>query len=168
MTVVPVQLDPKTRVNCHCILRDEGIDLFVCTQELYDAIEELSKDRVQSYMAAHGGAVVCIIIYIEILVTKNTDYTQTQIPTNVLSMLTRLRQIALHPGLVPSDYLQQLRDAGDDDASRPIVQLSAQDKLRLQGVLAQGIEDNEECPICFGILDDPRITTCAHMFCLAW
>jgi SWI/SNF-related matrix-associated actin-dependent regulator of chromatin subfamily A3 len=90
---------------------------------------------------------------------------------NVLSMLTRMRQLALHPGLVPSTYIKQLQDSdgtqhGSDMATS--IQISAQDKSRLQDLLAQVIEDSEECPICFSILTDPRITTCAHAFCLAW
>jgi SWI/SNF-related matrix-associated actin-dependent regulator of chromatin subfamily A3 len=32
----------------------------------------------------------------------------------------------------------------------------------------QAIEDNEECPVCFGVIDDPRITVCSHRFCFAW
>lgn len=82
-------------------------------------------------------------------------------------MLTRLRQIALHPGLVPSNYLEQLSHVGEESEG-PIVKLTPQDKIRLQAVLAQAIEDNEECPICFGILDNPKITPCAHSFCLPW
>ena len=82
-------------------------------------------------------------------------------------MLTRLRQIALHPGLVPSNYLDQLNHA-DEENGGPITQLTPQDKIRLQAALAQAIEDSEECPICFGILDNPRITPCAHPFCLTW
>ena len=84
-------------------------------------------------------------------------------------MLTRLRQLALHPGLLPPNYLEQLRNAAEnDDTPAPTVQLTKEDRMRLQGLLTQAIEDNEECPICFGILDEPRITSCAHRFCLAW
>lgn len=89
--------------------------------------------------------------------------------SNVLSMLTRLRQLALHPGLVPPNYLDQLRAADkDEDATASAIRLTPEDKVRLQDILAQGIEDNEECPICFSVLNEPRITSCAHMFCLAW
>ena len=83
-----------------------------------------------------------------------------------------MRQLALHPGLIPANYLEQLRiaeEAGTDSvASQASIQLKPEDKLRLQGILAQAIEDNEECPICFDILDQPRITSCSHMFCLPW
>ena len=82
-------------------------------------------------------------------------------------MLTRMRQLVLHPGLIPSDYVDQLRlmDEVQDDSR---IQVTPEEKVRLQGLLLQAIEDNEECPICFGMLDDPRITACSHRFCLAW
>jgi len=86
-------------------------------------------------------------------------------------MLTRMRQIALHPGLVPANYLEELRrniesvDASNDKA----MPITSEERLRLQALLAQAIEDCEECPICFGVLpNDARITSCAHMFCFPW
>ena len=84
-------------------------------------------------------------------------------------MLTRMRQIALHPGLVPADYLEVLRAAeAREGVSKPIV-ITPAERLRLQYLLAQAIEDCEECPVCFSILpNDARITSCAHLFCLAW
>ena len=82
-------------------------------------------------------------------------------------MLTRLRQLVLHPGLIPSDYVDQLRqvDQGIDDSTKHI---TPEVKACLQNLLLQAIEDNEECPVCFDVLDYPRITTCNHRFCLAW
>ncbi|OJT07139.1 Helicase-like transcription factor [Trametes pubescens] len=132
MTVVPVALTPKAR-------------------EMYDAVEELSKQRVGNLLAQHG--------------TMHAAAVQS----NVLSLLTRMRQLALHPGLLPPNYLQQLEGSGesnDSDAPAP-VQVTPQERIRLQNVLAQGIEDCEECPVCFGELNEPRITFCGHMFCLA-
>jgi SWI/SNF-related matrix-associated actin-dependent regulator of chromatin subfamily A3 len=82
-------------------------------------------------------------------------------------MLTRLRQLALHPSLIPENYLESLR-ASDKEGPVAAIRITQDDKIRLQGLLAQAIEDNEECPICFCILTDPRITTCAHCFCLTW
>lgn len=84
-------------------------------------------------------------------------------------MLTRLRQLALHPRLLPPNYIEQLRAAEDDDETKHVALPITQDRKRhLQSLLAQLIEDNEECPICFSILTNPRITACAHPFCLAW
>lgn len=84
-------------------------------------------------------------------------------------MLTRMRQIALHPGLVPVNYIEELRATeASEGVSKPIVITSAE-RVRLRYILAQAIEDCEECPVCFGVLpDNARITSCAHMFCLAW
>jgi SWI/SNF-related matrix-associated actin-dependent regulator of chromatin subfamily A3 len=83
-------------------------------------------------------------------------------------MLTRLRQITLHPGLIPFDYLEQLRSqTGELEgvAAPSVHQISAQERQRLQDVLARTIEEMEECPICYDTLKEPRITTCAHVFC---
>lgn len=89
-------------------------------------------------------------------------------------MLTRMRQIALHPGLVPRSYLDQLRSVVDSDDSGsdtvPQVKLTPKDKARLQTLILQAIEDSQECPICFNVPDNinTRITSCAHVFCLQW
>ncbi len=90
-----------------------------------------------------------------------------QFSTNALSMLTRLRQLALHPGLIPSDYVDQLQRTEEDNNDR-MVQLTPEEKACVQRLLVQAIEDEEECPICFGVLSEPRITACSHWFCLAW
>ena len=86
----------------------------------------------------------------------------------MLSMLTRLRQIALHPGLVPSNYLEQLQESEQLESEHSAIKITPELKERLQSQLAKLIEDNEECPICFGMLTDPRITSCTHAFCFAW
>lgn len=119
-------------------------------KELYEAVETLSRECFRVHMEETGGETV---------------------PTNVLGMLTRLRQLALHPGLVPSGYIEELSNRegmGASGAARPAITLKPGDKSRLQAVLAKLIEDCEECPICFGILNEPRITSCSHAFCLSW
>lgn len=84
-------------------------------------------------------------------------------------MLTRLRQIALHPGLIPTDYLDQLRVNEDINSSHgSAVQITPELKAKLETLILQAIEDNEECPVCFNVMTDPRITSCAHVFCSAW
>ncbi|EMD31673.1 hypothetical protein CERSUDRAFT_88802 [Gelatoporia subvermispora B] len=130
VTVVPVTLSPEAR-------------------EMYDAVEELSKERFSTLIERHGGI------------------HSAAVQSNVLSMLTRMRQLALHPGLVPANYLEQLRATEEDGTPTEAAPLTPQEKARLQAILAQGIEDSEECPICFDIISEPRITVCAHMFCLA-
>ena len=61
-----------------------------------------------------------------------------------------MRQLALHPGLVPANYLEQLQATEDQgDGQPPAIHITPGDRVRLQGLLAQMIEDSEECPICF-------------------
>lgn len=126
MTVVPVTLDPEAR-------------------ELYDLIEQLSKDRIEGIL----------------------NHPQSlSISSNALSMLTRLRQLALHPGLIPRDYADQLQRK-EEDNNESMMPLTPEEKSRMQRLLLQAIEDDEECPVCFDVLKDPRITACSHWFCLA-
>ncbi|KIK94979.1 hypothetical protein PAXRUDRAFT_141720 [Paxillus rubicundulus Ve08.2h10] len=116
---------------------------------LYDAVEAISQQRVERILNQAGG--------------MNANVT-----SNVLSMLTRLRQLALHPGLVPSDYLDKLRENEDLEATASsAIHITPQLRAKLQGLLLKAIEDNEECPICLFVLTEPRITACAHPFCLA-
>lgn len=117
-------------------------------------------------------------------------YTQIPMGANVLSMLTRLRQLALHPSLIPENYLevslpmltytlrfsrdnpfasvQELRRAGDliQHAGAPAPVIDPETLTRLQKKLWDAIKDGEECSICFDMLDSPRITPCSHYFCL--
>jgi hypothetical protein len=80
-----------------------------------------------------------------------------------------MRQLALHPALVPANYLEQLRQSMDDTNHAQPTTLTPEDRVRLQRILAQRVEDSEECPICFNALaEDPMITSCAHCYCLAW
>lgn len=97
-----------------------------------------------------------------------------------------MRQLVLHTGLVPASYIEELRanDEIDDHAPEKAIVITPADKLRLQTKLAQAIEECEgtmnldrslrcfnslkECPICFNVLEDARITSCSHMFCFPW
>jgi SWI/SNF-related matrix-associated actin-dependent regulator of chromatin subfamily A3 len=127
---------------------------------LYDEVKHVSEQRLEADMSANGGTI------------------NTVVRSSILGMLTRMRQLALHPGLVPANYLEQLRaaaasavaiaTAGPRGDAAPPVQLTAADRARLQSLLAQAIEDNEECAICFDVLSEPRSTPCAHFYCLAW
>ncbi|KAI9449800.1 SNF2 family N-terminal domain-containing protein [Russula earlei] len=117
-------------------------------RELYDTVEQLSKERIEGFLK------------------ESSSPASLAFSTNALSMLTRLRQLVLHPGLIPSDYIDQLRSM-DDDRDDCRIQITPEEKARLQSLLLQAIEDNEECPVCFGVLDDARITSCSHRFCLA-
>ncbi|KAF8345940.1 SNF2 family N-terminal domain-containing protein [Amanita rubescens] len=72
--------------------------------------------------------------------------------------------MALHPGLVPRGYVEELQSQGTQKslASRTPLEIS-----QLRQVLAQAIEDCEECPICLSLFNEPRITSCSHMYCLS-
>jgi len=83
-------------------------------------------------------------------------------------MLTRLRQLVLHPGLIPANYLERLGVLEDSDQLHRGVQVTSAERIRLQGMLFQAMEDSEGCPICFGILTDLRLTPCTHAFYFPW
>ena len=82
-------------------------------------------------------------------------------------MLTRMRQLVLHPGLLPRNYVEDLRAMNADpnhDKKPPQVKVTFQLKRKLETRILQAVEDYEECPICFGMLTDPRVTSCSHVF----
>ena len=59
-------------------------------------------------------------------------------------MLTRLRQIVLHPKLIPANYVQELEKAVQEDKelkTGALVRVSPELKMKLQLKLAQFIED---------------------------
>ena len=56
----------------------------------------------------------------------------------------------------------------DEDQAHSAIQVTPAERIMLQGLLFQAMEDNEECPICFGVLVDPRITPCTHAYCFPW
>ncbi|KAJ7045638.1 SNF2 family N-terminal domain-containing protein [Mycena alexandri] len=135
-----VPLPPVEMIIVPVALSDEA-------RAMYDEVEQLSKNRVEAYMRSNS----------------------TMAQSNVLSLLTRMRQLVLHTGLVPASYIEELRasDGVDDDAhSKAAIIITPADKQRLQAKLAQASEECEECPICFSLLEDPRITSCSHIFCL--
>ncbi|KIO29735.1 hypothetical protein M407DRAFT_226612 [Tulasnella calospora MUT 4182] len=97
------------------------------------------------------------------------SYASTILFTNVLSMLTRLRQLVLHPSLIPPNYLEDLRKANNqnDAAAHPPSRALGPDEVAmLQATLWQAIQDAEECSVCFDMLNNPRILPCSHYFCL--
>ncbi|KAH7334908.1 SNF2 family N-terminal domain-containing protein [Rhizoctonia solani] len=124
------------------------VDLDDATRRIYGSVEVLSRQRfMEMANASHNG----------------------NVPNFVLSLLTRMRQIALHPGLVPYDYLQQLQSGeryGGDNLPLPqSTAISPQEKARLQNILFHAEEDSEECAICFDNLKNPRILPDGHYFC---
>ncbi|KAG6873427.1 hypothetical protein C0995_015852 [Termitomyces sp. Mi166 len=137
-----IPLPPVEMIIVPVTLTDEA-------RTLYDEVEQVSKQRFEQYM--RGGA-------------------NPVVQANVLSMLTRMRQLALHPGLIPPHYLEDLRTKGaiEELTNRQVTKLTPEEISRLKGLLARALEDFEECPICFSVLNEARITSCGHMFCLPW
>ncbi|KAJ7346747.1 SNF2 family N-terminal domain-containing protein [Mycena albidolilacea] len=135
-----VPLPPVEMIIVPVALSDEA-------RGMYDEVEELSKKRVEACMRSNS----------------------TLAQANILSLLTRMRQMVLHTGLVPASYIEELK-AGEEglenNAHAKAMALTPADKARLQDKLAQAVEECEECPICFGLLEEPRITSCSHIFCL--
>ncbi|KAF9263265.1 hypothetical protein L218DRAFT_927698 [Marasmius fiardii PR-910] len=111
---------------------------------LYDEIERISHDRFKSILASGTGNAI--------------------LQSNALGMLTRMRQLALHPGLLPVHYLEDLRKS-ETRENQPTMVVTPEEKYRLQIRLSQYIEDSEECPVCLTIPNEPKITSCAHFFC---
>ncbi|EJU03956.1 hypothetical protein DACRYDRAFT_87309 [Dacryopinax primogenitus] len=72
------------------------------TRKVYDAIEAESRRRFDESLAMNSGDAVAA-------------------PASVLSMLTRLRQLALHPALVPPNYLEVVSRAVEDSEECPII-----------------------------------------------
>ncbi|KAJ8696722.1 hypothetical protein PTI98_006569 [Pleurotus ostreatus] len=134
-----VPLPPVEMLVVQVKLTDEA-------RALYDEAERRVADRVQKLMNS-----------------TTTSFAQS----HVLGLLTRLRQLALHPNLIPRSFLEELRRSDLEDEDKPSIELTPDLRVRLQSVLAQAIEDNEECAVCFDVLSEPRITPCAHCFCLA-
>ncbi|KDN42322.1 hypothetical protein RSAG8_06813, partial [Rhizoctonia solani AG-8 WAC10335] len=124
------------------------VELDDATRRIYDSVEALSRQRFMEMANASDGG---------------------HVPNVVLGLLTRMRQIALHPGLVPYDYLQQLQSGekyGGDNLPLPQSTIvSPEEKARLQNILFHAEEDSEECAICFDNLKNPRILPDGHYFC---
>ncbi|KAL1411453.1 hypothetical protein Q8F55_002409 [Vanrija albida] len=114
------------------------------TRKLYDDVQVESAKRFQESVATGGTG------------------------ANVLSMLTRMRQLCLSADMIPADYLETLRNTDTLNAgpSVSISSLQPEQKDKLIEKLRQAIADQEECSVCFDVLDDPRITDCGHPFCL--
>ncbi|CCO29308.1 hypothetical protein BN14_03317 [Rhizoctonia solani AG-1 IB] len=123
------------------------VDLDDATRRIYETVEAHSRQRFMEM--------------------ANASEDGQRVPNVVLSLLTRMRQIALHPGLVPCDYLQQLKSGEQSENNNilPNTSISPQEKTRLQSILFRAEEDSEECAICFDSLKNPRILPDGHYFC---
>ncbi|KAJ3993334.1 SNF2 family N-terminal domain-containing protein [Lentinula boryana] len=132
-----VPLPPVEMIKVQVTLNDEA-------RSLYEEVEQLSGEKFEALM--NGGS-------------------HAMMQSNALSMLTRMRQLALHPALLPRDYLDQLKQI--DVGKSNHIEVTPEVKQRLQARLSQAIEECEECPICFSVPAEVeiKITSCSHVFC---
>ncbi|KAJ3989960.1 SNF2 family N-terminal domain-containing protein [Lentinula detonsa] len=132
-----VPLPPVEMIKVQVTLNDEA-------RSLYEEVEQLSGEKLEALM--NGGS-------------------HAMMQSNALSMLTRMRQLALHPALLPRDYLDQLKQI--DVGKSNHIEVTPEVKQRLQARLSQAIEECEECPICFSVPAEAeiKITSCSHVFC---
>ncbi|KAF8622719.1 hypothetical protein AX15_006810 [Amanita polypyramis BW_CC] len=134
-----ITLPPVEIIRVPVRLNDEA-------RQLYNQVESIARQRLEKIL---------------------TEGMNTTMQANALSMLTRLRQLALHPGLIPQNYIEELKGGDSQTSSALRRTITPEEKFRLRTTLAQAIEDCEECPVCYSILNEPRITSCAHIYCLA-
>ncbi|KIR59606.1 DNA repair protein Rad5 [Cryptococcus bacillisporus CA1873] len=118
------------------------------TRKVYEEVLEHSKRRFEETLRTGEGA------------------------ANVLSMLTRMRQLCLSLELVPQSFLDEIRAPPrfqNDATPTSIGSLSNEAKDALVKKLRQFVEDEIECGICMDEVEfakDPAITDCGHPFCL--
>ncbi|WVQ99528.1 hypothetical protein IAU59_006664 [Kwoniella sp. CBS 9459] len=132
-----------------------GIEYFRCaikldddTRKLYDEILEGSRRKFQEAMRTGEGT------------------------ANVLSMLTRMRQLCLSAELVPQSFIDDLRRPLANHATSTkeiaISSMPAEKKDELIKKLRQYVEDDTECGVCYdeeAFGKRPCITDCGHAFC---
>ncbi|KAM6502461.1 SNF2 family N-terminal domain containing protein, partial [Amanita muscaria] len=135
-----IKLPPVEMIRMSVNLNDEA-------RRLYEEVEALAQQKLRTMLAQ------------AVNINRNVQ-------ANALAMLTRLRQLALHPGLIPENYIDELKAEDGQTAQLPTV-LTQEEKHHLEAMVSKAIEDCEECPICIGLLNQPRITPCGHVFCLS-
>ncbi|KAJ4001522.1 P-loop containing nucleoside triphosphate hydrolase protein [Lentinula boryana] len=141
-----VPLPPVEMIKIQVTLNDEA-------RSLYEEVEQLSGEKFEALMNGGSHAMVFLLV------------AQTLHAIQRASMLTRMRQLALHPALLSRDYLDQLKQI--DVGKSNHIEVTPEVKQRLQARLFQAIEECEECPICFSVPAEAeiKITSCSHVFC---
>jgi SWI/SNF-related matrix-associated actin-dependent regulator of chromatin subfamily A3 len=107
---------------------------------------------------------------------------------NVLSLLTRMRQLCLHEDLLPVGYIDSIKQSAEtagqvgavavspseirerQKADRvTFVQVAPERMVELQKAFKQLLDDSEDCSICFDqmLAENARMLPCAHAFHLA-
>ncbi|KAK9386747.1 SNF2 family N-terminal domain-containing protein [Lipomyces mesembrius] len=109
-------------------------------RQVYDAMEREARGVMEKYRDTGEGDGRTKYIYL-------------------LEALLRLRQICNHKGLCG----ERIRGVADI-ADKQVVEATHDSIMALQLLLQAAIDNEEECPICFETLHDPRITLCKHIF----
>lgn len=80
---------------------------------------------------------------------------------NLLERLLRMRQMCNHPQLCGTARIQAIEARLAEIASEG---MSDEMRRLLQEMLQLAIDSQDDCPICFETLHNPRITACKHIF----
>ncbi|WWC70170.1 uncharacterized protein I206_104118 [Kwoniella pini CBS 10737] len=90
---------------------------------------------------------------------------------NVLSMLTRMRQLCLSSQLVPQSFLDDLRRPIPKIPTGPAISISSLTAGKREELIAKlrtYVEEDTECGVCYDEAEfakRPCITDCGHAFC---
>ncbi|ORX35743.1 SNF2 family N-terminal domain-domain-containing protein [Kockovaella imperatae] len=113
------------------------------------------------------------LLYDEVLVTSQRRFQEALSggqggTANILSLLTRMRQLCLCQELVPQSFFDELRRKPTEPAGETMAISSMSDEQRegLVEKLRRYVADEEDCSICFlAPLRQPTITDCGHSYC---
>ncbi|GAA5999891.1 hypothetical protein JCM10207_005958 [Rhodosporidiobolus poonsookiae] len=124
------------------------VQLKPAARELYAEVEKEVAESVKA--AKKGGA-------------EKLSY------THILCLLLRLRQLACDPTLCPQDFISDIRDRNlasriQEEHDKAAGSRSGGDQLAFLRDLLRDAQD-EDCMACGGLMAEPRITICQHVFC---
>lgn len=94
----------------------------------YDKVAEESKRFLKEYLQARDSA------------ASRAEAISAPSYANVLSLLTRMRQLCLHEDLVPADFVSSLGSPVEQSAV-----VKPEDMEKLQKAFKQMLDDSEEC-----------------------
>lgn len=81
--------------------------------------------------------------------------------SHLLEVLLRMRQCCNHWRMCGEERISSLLA---HLATEQKLELTDENKQKLQDLLQLAIEAQEECPVCYEVLHEPKITACGHPF----